>query len=71
MTASTDQGNKTDKSAATNVSGSDDPNLKGDWCNLFLLLLLYTLQGLPLGLVSQAIPMLLKSNKNANYNDQV
>lgn len=46
------------------------PNLKGDWPNFSLLMLLYTLQGMPLGLVS-AIPILLQSNKNVTYQDQV
>jgi len=46
------------------------PNLKGDWLNFFLLLLLYTMQGIPVGLAS-AMPIILQSNKNVSYNDQV
>lgn len=46
------------------------PNLKGDWLNFFMLLLLYTMQGLPLGL-SSAIPILLQSKKEISYQDQV
>ncbi|CAI6365998.1 unnamed protein product [Macrosiphum euphorbiae] len=45
------------------------PNLKGDWLNFFMLLLLYTMQGLPLGL-SSAIPILLQSKKDTSYQDQ-
>lgn len=45
-------------------------NLKGDWMNIFLLLLLYTMQGLPLGF-SAAVVILLKNNKSITYNDMV
>uniref|UniRef100_A0A2S2QHE6 Acetyl-coenzyme A transporter 1 n=1 Tax=Sipha flava TaxID=143950 RepID=A0A2S2QHE6_9HEMI len=45
------------------------PDLKGDWLNFFLLILLYTMQGMPLGL-SSAVPILLQSNKNVTYRDQ-
>jgi len=45
-------------------------NLKGDWINFFLLLLLYTMQGLPLGIAS-AMSVLLQSKKNVTYKDQV
>ncbi|XP_001950715.1 acetyl-coenzyme A transporter 1 [Acyrthosiphon pisum] len=44
-------------------------NLKGDWINFFLLLLLYTMQGLPLGIAS-SISLLLQSKKNVTYKDQ-
>ncbi|XP_060878681.1 acetyl-coenzyme A transporter 1-like [Metopolophium dirhodum] len=47
----------------------EKPNLKGDWLNFFLLLLLYTMQGIPFGLAS-AMPIILQSNKNVSYNDQ-
>jgi len=70
MTTSTRLGNKQNKYAVTNISISDKPNLNGDWLNIFILLLLYTLQGLQLGLTS-AIPILLQSNKNVTYQDQV
>lgn len=46
------------------------PNLKGDWMNFLMLLLLYTMQGFPLGLTS-AIPILLQSMKGVSYQDQV
>jgi len=45
-------------------------NLKGDWINFFLLLLLYTMQGLPLG-ISSSIAVLLQSKKNVTFKDQV
>ncbi|XP_060833849.1 acetyl-coenzyme A transporter 1-like isoform X2 [Rhopalosiphum padi] len=44
-------------------------NLKGDWPNIFLLLLLYIMQGVPLGLVA-GIPILLQSKQNVTYNEQ-
>ncbi|XP_026812243.1 acetyl-coenzyme A transporter 1-like [Rhopalosiphum maidis] len=44
-------------------------NLKGDWINFFFLLLLYTMQGLPLG-ISGAMTILLQSKKNVTYKDQ-
>lgn len=70
MKTSTKHRNKPNKYAVTNISISDKPNLKGDWLNIFILLLLYTLQGLQLGLTT-AIPILLQSNKNVTYQDQV
>lgn len=48
----------------------DKPNLRGDWLNFFLLLLLYTMQGMPLGLI-RAIPIILQSKKNVTYENQV
>jgi hypothetical protein len=70
MSESIERENKSEKYAVAISSISNEPNLKGDWKNFFLLLLLYTMQGLPLGLIS-SIPVLLKSNKNVSYNDQV
>lgn len=46
------------------------PDLRGDWPNFFLLILLYVMQGIPLGL-SSAVPILLQGNKNVSYSDQV
>lgn len=63
-------GNETDKNTVTKMSVSTETNLKGDWLNFFLLLLLYTLQGFPLGLTS-AIPILLQSKEDMSYQDQV
>ncbi|XP_015377303.1 PREDICTED: acetyl-coenzyme A transporter 1-like [Diuraphis noxia] len=44
-------------------------NLKGDWLNFFLLILLYTIQGLPLGLAI-ALPIIFQSKKNVSYKEQ-
>jgi len=46
------------------------PNLKGDWLNFFLLLLLYILQGFPIGL-SGSLPIILQSRKMMTYEEQV
>jgi len=51
-------------------NSAEKPNLKGDWLNFFLLLLLYTMQGIPFGL-TLAMPIILQSNKNVSYKDQV
>lgn len=45
-------------------------NLKGDWINILLLLLLYTMQGFPFGL-SSAVSIILQSKQSTTYNDQV
>ncbi|XP_050058688.1 acetyl-coenzyme A transporter 1-like isoform X2 [Aphis gossypii] len=51
-------------------NSADVPNLKGDWHNIFVLVLLYTMQGIAgLGL-SVGIPALLQINKNVTYKDQ-
>jgi len=49
---------------------AEKPNLKGDWLNFFLLLLLYTMQGIPFGL-ALAMPIILQSKKDVTYKDQV
>lgn len=46
------------------------PNLKGDWLNFYLLLLLYILQGFPIGL-SGTFPIILQSRKMVTYEEQV
>lgn len=46
------------------------PDLKGDWPNFFLLILLYTIQGLPLGLAI-ALPIIFQSKKTVSYKEQV
>lgn len=58
------------ESVTDNSNSADKPNLKGDWLNFFLLLLLYTMQGIPLG-IAAAMPIILQSNKNVSYKDQV
>lgn len=71
MTSSNNtDGNEKEKSAIAYDSNSSKPNLKGDWLNFFLLLLLYTMQGFPLGLTS-AIPIILQSQNDISYQDQV
>ena len=52
------------KKMATKPVGdvSPEPKLKGDYLNVCVLLLLYTLQGVPMG-ISAAIPMLLVERK--------
>lgn len=46
------------------------PNLKGDWLNFLLLIVLYTVQGLPYGL-SMALPIIFQSKKVVSYEEQV
>ena len=48
--------------AMTKASKTASSSLKGDYMNICLLLLLYTLQGVPMG-ISAAIPMLLEERK--------
>ncbi|XP_050522845.1 acetyl-coenzyme A transporter 1-like isoform X1 [Daktulosphaira vitifoliae] len=50
-------------------SNLSKPNLKGDWNNIFLLILLYTLQGVELGFLL-AMPIILQNQKNTTYEDQ-
>lgn len=57
-----------DESAATN--DLNEPNLKGDWINIFILLLLYIMHNFPLGLCS-AITILMQSRKDTFFQDQV
>lgn len=45
-------------------------NSKGDKGNIFVLLLLYTLQGVPLGL-SLAIPIIIQNMRQSSFNEQV
>lgn len=61
---------KTTTAVTNNGFISAESNLKGDWLNFFLLMVLYTMQGFPLGLTS-AIPLLLQSKKEVSYQDQV
>lgn len=48
----------------------EKPNLKGDWLNLFLLTLLYMMQGLPYSL-TLSLSMILQSKKMVTYDEQV
>lgn len=49
---------------------SEKPNLNGDWLNFFLLIMLYIIQGFPVGL-TLAISNILQSKKLVTYEDQV
>jgi MFS transporter, PAT family, solute carrier family 33 (acetyl-CoA transportor), member 1 len=51
-------------------SKSEKPNLDGDRLNIFLLILLYTIQGFPIG-ISTALPLILQSKEMVTYKDQV
>lgn len=51
-------------------SASGKPNLEGDRLNFYLLILLYIIQGFPLGL-SSAFTIILQSKKMVTYEDQV
>lgn len=46
------------------------PNSKGDKRNIFVLLVLYTLQGVPLGL-SLAIPIIIQNLHRTSFKEQV
>ncbi|KAE9541283.1 hypothetical protein AGLY_004528 [Aphis glycines] len=50
-------------------SASEKPNLDGDRLNFYLLILLYIIQGFPLGL-SSAFTIILQSKKIVTYEDQ-
>jgi len=47
-----------------------EPNIKGDKCNIFLIFVLYTLEGVPLGLL-YAIQLILQNKQNTSFKDQV
>jgi len=49
---------------------SEKPNLDGDWLNFYMLIILYIIQGFPIGL-SGALPIILQSKKMVTYEDQV
>lgn len=57
-------------STSNQTNSTVKPNLKGDWLNFYLLMLLYTLQGLPLGL-STALPIIFQSTKLVSFDEQV
>jgi MFS transporter, PAT family, solute carrier family 33 (acetyl-CoA transportor), member 1 len=50
------------------IKNHEESNLKGDFKNIILLLILYILQGIPQGL-SNTIPILLQ-NRGVSYTDQ-
>lgn len=59
-----------EKPDAQKDSNEIKSDLKGDWSNFFLLILLYTMQGMPLGIAS-VMPIILQSRTNITYQDQV
>ncbi|CAH1724858.1 unnamed protein product [Aphis gossypii] len=70
MTKTTNNEYKIKKSSdIPNDSSWQKPNLKGDWCNIFLLVLLYTIQGIPCGF-SAGLPIILQSKYMVTYDDQ-
>lgn len=64
--------NEMKDSSSKDAKRTDTPeekaNLEGDYNNVALLLLLYVLQGIPLGMAA-SIPMILQ-NKKVNYKQQ-
>lgn len=48
----------------------DKPNLNGDRLNFYLLIMLYAIQGFPIGL-SLTLSTILQERKMANYAEQV
>ncbi|KAL5240883.1 hypothetical protein ACI65C_008293 [Semiaphis heraclei] len=63
------QGDEPTKSTMMKESMLVKPNLKGDWPNIFVLLLLYMMQGIPFGIIA-VIPILLQSKQNVTYKEQ-
>lgn len=49
---------------------AENPNLRGDRLNFILLILLYIIQGFPIGL-SIAFPLILQKKPKVDYDDQV
>lgn len=72
MKSLTDHGGIDGKEQSEGLHNStwEKPNLKGDWLNFFLLILLYTMQGLPYGL-SLSFSMILQSKQMVTYDEQV
>lgn len=70
MAKSLNDEDETEKVEVTHTSLMAPPNLDGDWLNFFLLIALYTMQGMTLG-VAIAIPFLLQAKKDVSYGDQV
>ncbi|XP_026804625.1 acetyl-coenzyme A transporter 1-like [Rhopalosiphum maidis] len=64
-----EQGSLTSVTVVDESNSTDVPNLKGDWHNIFVLLLLYTIQGIGASLTI-AVPIILQGNKNVTYKDQ-
>ncbi|XP_026804389.1 acetyl-coenzyme A transporter 1-like [Rhopalosiphum maidis] len=63
------QGSLTAVTVVDESNSTDVPNLKGDWHNIFVLILLYTMQGFGTSLTI-GVPIILQGNKNVTYKDQ-
>lgn len=59
-----------DRAGTCSNPTAEKPNLDGDWLNFYLLIILYIIQGFPVGL-SGALPIILQSKKMVTYEDQV
>lgn len=57
-----------DQSGKTVCDDHETSNLSGDYRNIAILLLMYLLQGIPLG-ITYAIPILLQ-NRGVSYKEQ-
>jgi len=71
MTNSQKNYNASEELDITPNSTSTRPNLKGDRLNVFLLILLYIMQGIPFGFSISALPIILQSKKVVTYGEQV
>lgn len=60
--------NSLDDHKTRKVTDEEKPNLRGDYRNVALLLLFYSMQGVPQG-IGLAIPILLQ-NRGVSYTDQ-
>jgi MFS transporter, PAT family, solute carrier family 33 (acetyl-CoA transportor), member 1 len=60
--------NTSDNENETEELKSEKSNLTGDYRNVAVLLLLYVMQGIPIG-ITAAIPILLQ-NRGVSYKDQ-
>jgi len=62
--------NQEDEPTKSKVEKESVSDLKGDWPNIVILMLLYIMQGIPLGIVT-VIPIILQSKQNITYKEQV
>lgn len=68
---STNNKHELEKLDDTNDTTWGEPNLKGEWMNIFVLTVLYTLQGFTFGLSMTALPIIFQNKKMVTYYDQV
>ncbi|XP_060851373.1 acetyl-coenzyme A transporter 1-like [Rhopalosiphum padi] len=55
---------------ADDSNSADVPNLKGDWHNIFILLVLYTMQGIAGFGLYKGVMIIMQANKHITYKDQ-